>query len=61
MSKIIHYSSPAGSYILPSGYTRLSYIQSTGTQYIDTEWKIDWTSDLTITAEIDTTGIPNDG
>ena len=36
MSKLIHYSGPAGSYILPSGYTRLTYIQSTGTAAIDT-------------------------
>lgn len=36
MSKLIHYSGPAGSYILPSGYTRLAYIQSTGSQWVDT-------------------------
>lgn len=36
MSKLIHYSGPAGSILLPSGYTRLSYIQSTGSQWVDT-------------------------
>lgn len=35
MSKLIHYSGPAGNILLPSGYTRLSYIQFTGSQWID--------------------------
>lgn len=35
MSKLIHYSGPAGSILLPSGYTRLLYIQFTGSQWID--------------------------
>lgn len=39
MSKLIHYSSPAGSILLPQGYTRLAYIESTGTQWVDTGWK----------------------
>lgn len=37
MSCLIRYN-PTGSILLPSGYTRLSYIQSTGTQWIDTGW-----------------------
>ena len=28
MSKLIHYSGPAGSILLPQGYTRLAYIES---------------------------------
>lgn len=36
MSKLIHYSGPAGSYLLPSGYTRLAWIESDGTAAIDT-------------------------
>lgn len=39
MSKLIHYSGPAGSILLPQGYARLAYIESTGTQWIDTGWK----------------------
>lgn len=39
MSKLIHYSGPAGSILLPSGYTRLAYIESTGTQWVDSGWK----------------------
>lgn len=35
MSKLIHYSGPAGSYLLPPNYQRLSYIQSTGSQWVD--------------------------
>lgn len=37
MSCLIRYN-PNGSYLLPSGFQRLSYIQSTGRQWIDTEW-----------------------
>lgn len=39
MSKLIHYSGPTGSILLPQGYTRLAYIESTGTQWVNTEWK----------------------
>ena len=39
MSLLIKYSSPAGSYILPQGYIRLAYIESTGTQWVDSRWK----------------------
>lgn len=39
MSKLIHYSGPAGSILLPQGYTRLAYIESTGTQWVNTGWK----------------------
>ena len=50
MSKLIHYSGPAGSYILPSGYTRLAWIEGNGNSYIDTGWK--YTSgDMTVDIE----------
>lgn len=50
MSKLIHYSSPNGSYILPSGYTRLAWIEGNGSSYIDTGWK--YTSgDMTVDIE----------
>ncbi len=37
--------------ILPTGYTQLEYIESTGTQYIDTEYDLD-TNNLTIKTKI---------
>lgn len=43
MSKLIHYSGPAGSYLLPNGYTRLFWIQSTGDQWVDSGLKVDST------------------
>ena len=50
MSKLIHYSGPAGSYILPSGYIRLAWIEGNGNSYIDTGWK--YTSgDMTVDIE----------
>lgn len=36
MSKLIHYSGPAGSILLPQGYTRLAWVESDGTAVIDT-------------------------
>lgn len=57
MSKLIHYSSPAGSILLPSGYTRLSYIQSTGTQWIDTGWNP--SSNTQVQIQIRPLSIPN--
>ena len=38
MSCLIRYN-PAGSILLPQGYTRLAYIESTGTQWVNTGWK----------------------
>lgn len=36
MSKLIHYSGPNGTILLPSGYTRLVYIECTGSQWFST-------------------------
>lgn len=52
MSKLIHYSGPAGSILLPSGYTRLSYIQSTGTQWIDTGYKVSGNGTLVVQGKV---------
>lgn len=44
VSKTLLYNAGSGSFgygeiaDLPTGYTQLAYIESTGTQYIDTEW-----------------------
>lgn len=45
---------------LPSGYTRLNYLESTGTQYIDTDVILD-TSKLTIEIDIIICKLPSKG
>ena len=59
ISYYAYYSpTPKPEPILPEGYTQLNYIQSTGTQYIDTGFKP--SQDTRIDAEVETidTGIP---
>lgn len=57
MSKLIHYSGPAGSYILPLGFVRLSGLITPGkqTQYIDTGVVPDDTTVVNIQCKIDST------
>lgn len=60
MSKIIHYTlnNPKR---LPRGYQPLDWIEATGTQYINTGYYLDWTKDINIWLDIDTTDTINDG
>ena len=46
MSKLIHYSGPAGSILLPSGYKRLAWIESNGTAIINTGYAPTATTEL---------------